>query len=98
MKSSSSQGMGCHCPHHHALPVLVILFGLTFLLQAFGLLTDTLVGYIWPCIVIAAGLYKLISGVCSCCGGKSAACGGSCSTEGSCCKEEGEAHSHEVKK
>lgn len=95
---------GCRCPHHIGFGVLIILFGLTFLLQAVGVFSDTVVSYIWPSILIAGGLFKVISGLCSCCmskmggscggacGGSCAGdCGGSCSTEGAdegCCSDD----------
>ena len=67
-------GMGamknvCKCPHHSVVPVLVVLFGLTFLLGAWGILTSDAVDVLWPVIVIAAGLMKWAekSRMCKCC-------------------------------
>ena len=59
----------CPCPHHKVMPVLIILFGLTFLLGALGILTSGFVGIAWPVIVIAGGLMKWMnkSGMCKCC-------------------------------
>lgn len=59
----------CACPHHKVMPILVILFGLTFLLGALGVFTADFVGTVWPVIVIAAGLMKWMekSGMCKCC-------------------------------
>ena len=59
----------CKCPHHKVVPVLVILFGLTFLLGAWGTFTASTVNTIWPVLVILAGAMKLIdrSGMCKCC-------------------------------
>lgn len=82
---------GCRCPHHFGLAVLVILLGLAFLLQAAGVLTATTVGYIWPSLIILAGVYKLLVGICSCCRGSGmshGASGGKC--EGECTGECGE--------
>ncbi len=59
----------CKCPHHKIIPVLVVLFGLTFLLETLGVLTSDFVALAWPILVIAAGLMKLAdkSGMCKCC-------------------------------
>jgi len=59
----------CKCPHHNVVPVLVVLFGLTFLLQALGVVSWSFVMVAWPVLVIAAGLMKLgeRSGMCKCC-------------------------------
>ena len=59
----------CACSHHKVMPILVILFGLTFLLGALGILTSGFVNIAWPVIVIAGGLMKWISksGMCKCC-------------------------------
>ena len=57
----------CKCPHHKVVPVLVILFGLAFLLAALNVLTWGLVNVVWPILVIVAGFMKLTSGKCKCC-------------------------------
>ncbi|MDO8486117.1 MAG: hypothetical protein Q7S77_00220 [Candidatus Staskawiczbacteria bacterium] len=59
----------CKCPHHKVVPVLIILFGLTFLLEALGVLTAGFAGIVWPIIIIAGGLMKWMtkSGMCKCC-------------------------------
>ncbi len=59
----------CACPHHKVFPILIILLGLTFLLQAMGWLTNSTAMMVWPVIVIAAGVMKLAdkSGMCKCC-------------------------------
>ena len=59
----------CSCPHHKVMPILIILLGLTFLLEALGILTSGFAGIAWPVIVIAAGLMKWAekSGMCKCC-------------------------------
>lgn len=65
------QGMKnmCKCPHHKVVPVLVVLFGVTFLLGAWGTLSWSAVNVIWPILVILAGLIKIgeNSGMCKCC-------------------------------
>jgi len=58
----------CKCFHHKAMPVLVVLFGLTFLLGAWGALSLEAVNVIWPVIVILAGLFKIVEkSMCKCC-------------------------------
>ncbi len=59
----------CKCPHHKVMPVLVVLFGLTFLLGTLDILTSGFVNIAWPVLVIAAGLMKWVekSGMCKCC-------------------------------
>lgn len=59
----------CKCHHHKVLGLLVILFGLTFLLGNWGILSLTTVNLVWPMLVILAGLMKLIEkmGMCKCC-------------------------------
>jgi len=51
------------------MPVLVILFGLTFLLGAWGIFDKNSVNTIWPVLVIVAGFMKIgeKSGMCKCC-------------------------------
>ncbi|OGZ67632.1 MAG: hypothetical protein A3C58_00965 [Candidatus Staskawiczbacteria bacterium RIFCSPHIGHO2_02_FULL_34_10] len=59
----------CKCAHHKVMPVLVILFGLTFLLGAWGIFDKNSVNTIWPVLVIVAGFMKIgeKSGMCKCC-------------------------------
>ena len=56
----------CQCGHHKIMPVLIILFGLTFFLQALGVLTAGATAIIWPIIIVLAGLAKLKGGMCNC--------------------------------
>lgn len=56
----------CKCPHHKVGAVLVVLFGLTFLLETMGVVSGMFVSYAWPVLVILFGLAKLKSGSCSC--------------------------------
>ena len=44
--------------------LLVVLFGLAFLLQAFGILSAITVSYIWPILVIIAGAGGLMKRKC----------------------------------
>jgi len=48
-------------------PVLVVLFGLLFLLGYFGVIGEQVVMVGWPILVILGGLTKLTQGVCKCC-------------------------------
>jgi len=60
-------GKGCGCPHHKVMPVLVVLFGLLFLLGAYGVVGDRTVSVGWPLLVIVGGLMKMSGGMCKCC-------------------------------
>lgn len=64
---SSGNGMVCRCPHHKMVPLLVVLFGLAFLLEALGTLSASFVNIAWPVLVILAGGMKLMKGMCKCC-------------------------------
>ena len=59
----------CKCAHHKVVPVLIILLGLTFLLEALGVFTSGFSMIAWSIIIIAAGIMKLSerSGMCKCC-------------------------------
>ncbi len=61
------KGSACECGHHRTMPVIVILFGLTFLLKALGTLDAGTVDYIWPILVIIAGCMKWGGMKCKCC-------------------------------
>jgi len=56
----------CPCMHHRVMPILAILFGLAFLLRAFGVLSVAAISYIWPIFVILGGAFKLYGGGCKC--------------------------------
>ncbi len=57
----------CGCPHHKAGGVLVILFGLVFLLGAYEWVTPGTVSVAWPILVIIGGIGMLCGGSCKCC-------------------------------
>ena len=59
----------CKCPHHKVMSVLVVLFGLTFLLGAWGTISSDAVNVICPILIIIAGLFKMTKGMCKCCSG-----------------------------
>ena len=66
---NKDMGMGgktCGCGCHKALPILVILFGLVFLLGALNIVTWWFVEIAWPILVIIAGFVKLSKGGCKC--------------------------------
>ena len=69
MQNNMGGGMKktCSCTHHKVIPVLVVLFGLTFLLGALNVFTPGFVAIVWPVIVIIGGLVKLTSKMCKCC-------------------------------
>ena len=58
---------GCRCMHHKVWPLLIIVFGLMFLLRAVGSVTWETVNIVWPLIVIGLGISKLFRGMCKCC-------------------------------
>jgi len=59
----------CKCPHHKAMPIMIIVFGVVFLLGNMGWISWEAVGWIWPILVIIVGIKKLAmkSGMCKCC-------------------------------
>ena len=59
----------CCCPCHKMKGILIILFGLTFLLGAFEVLSQHWVSIIWPILVMLAGVFSLMKGKCKCCDG-----------------------------
>jgi hypothetical protein len=48
------------------MPVLIVLFGLTFFLGALNVLSSNAVAITWPVIIVLAGLAKLKGGMCGC--------------------------------
>lgn len=61
------KGEGCKCPHHKMIPLLIVLFGLLFLLEALGWWGTRFVEVVWPILVILGGLQKMMGGKCKCC-------------------------------
>lgn len=57
----------CGCPHHKAVPGLIVLIGLLFLLNAFGAISQTVVMAGWPILLIFIGLSKMFGHKCGCC-------------------------------
>jgi hypothetical protein len=61
-----NQSGHCNCPHHKIGAVLIILFGLTFLLGMMNILAPMWVAYSWPTLIILFGITRLASGSCKC--------------------------------
>jgi hypothetical protein len=59
-------GKMCGCGCHKVIPVLVILFGLDFLLGVVGTLTWGFVNVSWPVLVIIAGCMMFFKRSCGC--------------------------------
>jgi hypothetical protein len=60
-------GGKCDCSHHKVTPILVVLFGVVFLLGNLSVLSAEFVNIAWPIIVGVYGLMKLFGGSCKCC-------------------------------
>ena len=67
MNPENNSAKTCACPHHRAVPIVAILFGLTFLLGALNVLTSSVVDIVWPILVIVAAGIKLGEKNCTCC-------------------------------
>ncbi len=58
----------CSCPHHKAVPVLMIFIALAFLLNAWEVgISDGALSIIWPILLAAIGFTQLSQGRCKCC-------------------------------
>lgn len=67
-KSGAGKTCGsCGCGCHKVVPISIILIGLAFLLQAFDVLSASVVSIAWPILVIIIGGMKLASRACKCC-------------------------------
>ena len=60
-------GKVCNCPHHKAIPVIILLIGLVILLSAFNLWSGQAETIVIGLLVIIAGFVKLKSASCKCC-------------------------------
>lgn len=57
----------CNCSHHKAVPVFIILIAATFLLGQWNMLSENSVAMIWPILLGAIGVTKLMKRKCACC-------------------------------
>jgi len=62
-----AQGKTCTCSHHMIKPVLLLIFGLDFLLGALGVITNSFVQISWPIIVILIAIAMMSGKKCKCC-------------------------------
>ena len=68
MMDTSTKPNTCMCIHHKIIPMIILLFGVTFLFRAVGILGYEAVSIAWPTYVIAVGIMKLIGeDKCGCC-------------------------------
>ncbi len=67
MGTDCGTGSCCGCFCHKTIGILIVLFGLTFLLGHLGVISGELVGIIWPTLIVLGGLKKTFSGLCKCC-------------------------------
>ena len=56
----------CPCGHHKIMPLLIILFGIIFLLSSLSVMSMAMAYVLGSVIVILAGLAKLFGGSCKC--------------------------------
>ena len=67
METSQTPEGKCTCPCRSMIGVLIALIGLTFLLEAFNVLSPRTVEIVWPILVILVGLKKAFGGMCKWC-------------------------------
>lgn len=67
MNEVHMNGKTCECKCHRTMPILIILFGLTFLLGNFGVIMSSTVSLIWPILVIVCGFLSMNKKSCKCC-------------------------------
>ncbi len=60
-------GPVCKCGCHKTVSVFIILFGATFLLANFGVISPMLANILWPSFIILIGIMKLFGSRCKCC-------------------------------
>jgi len=68
MGGMMDKGM-CKCPHHKIVPLMVFIIGLLFFLNVLNILTTSALNMLWPIALMIAGLMKMMSRKCKCCGG-----------------------------
>ncbi|MDZ4260079.1 MAG: DUF5668 domain-containing protein [Candidatus Sungbacteria bacterium] len=57
----------CQCLHHKTIPIIIIVFGVLFLLGALEVVSARIVSIAWPLLVIVGGCQKMMGGKCKCC-------------------------------
>ncbi len=57
----------CNCTHHQIVPILMLLFSVTFLLGYAGMMPAGFVNFIWPVLIGVAAITKLGENSCKCC-------------------------------
>jgi hypothetical protein len=67
MHVNKADGMVCSCKCHSMMPIIVVIFGLLFLLSSLGVIPENIVSIVWPLIVIWAGVSKFMQKRCKCC-------------------------------
>jgi hypothetical protein len=66
-KSCDCCSESCSCIHHLMVPILVVVFGLIFLLGNLDVINSSTVGLLWPIVVMVGGLTAMFGGKCKCC-------------------------------
>lgn len=69
----------CRCPHHIAIPLIVIAIGVVMLLSVLEVLNGVGVGVIFSLIVIIVGVSMIMNRICGCC-----IKGSRCNRDGKC--------------
>ena len=66
----------CNCGHHVVIPFIMVVFGVTFLMGFYEAISWDMVNFIWPILVIIAGVTKIIEkrDLCKCCDGRDCNC------------------------
>jgi hypothetical protein len=67
LESCSGNCGVCNCSHHKAIPVFIILIAITFLCGQWGIIAPETVDVVWPVLLGAIGVTKLMRRACKCC-------------------------------
>ena len=57
----------CHKGKKWGKGLFLVLLGLIFLLNSLGIMRDSTASFLWPLLVLLAGLGVLMKGCCKCC-------------------------------
>ena len=60
-------GCACHKGKYICKGVFLVLFGLLFLLNSLGVLSDSFTSLAWPVLVILCGVGGVMKSCCKCC-------------------------------